>query len=337
MIRLKDIAVRAGVSVMTVSKVLRDASDVSVATKARVRQLATEMGYTPDSMAQGLRSRTTRLFGLIIPAATSPIYARAVMAIEEQAHALGYDLLLAHSLNLSDREESAIRRLLSRRIDGLFIVPVYRLDPTAPIYDELLRRGIPTVLLGHRAPFCQKFSNVETEDAAASYAATCHLLELGHKRIAFLTGPPAAPSSHERLEGYRRALREAQIEPDDSLIFNAGSTIEEGEKAALQMVQENPKATAIQAANDLTAIGAAIVYLNQGRKIPEELSIVGFGNFLISEHFRVPLTTVRQPKLRLGVAAMESMQRLLRGEHPESRRLSAELVIRKSTAPPLVA
>src|SRR5689334_6620786 len=253
MIRLKDIAARAGVSVMTVSKVLRDASDVSVATKARVRQLATEMGYTPDSMAQGLRSRTTRLFGLIIPAATSPIYARAVMAIEEQAHALGYDLLLAHSLNLSDREESAIRRLLSRRIDGLFIVPVYRLDPTAPIYDELLRRGIPTVLLGHRAPFCQKFSNVETEDATASYAATCHLLELGHKRIAFLTGPPAAPSSHERLEGYRRALREAQIEPDDSLIFNAGSTIEEGEKAALQMVQENPRATAIQAANDLTA------------------------------------------------------------------------------------
>src|SRR5262249_46736962 len=138
MIRLKDIAARAGVSVMTVSKVLRDTPDVSVATKARVRQLAEEMGYTPDSMAQGLRSRRTRLFGLVIPSATSPIYARVVTAIEEQAHALGYDLLLAHSLNLTDREESVVRRLLSRRIDGLFIAPVYRLEPNAPIYDELL-------------------------------------------------------------------------------------------------------------------------------------------------------------------------------------------------------
>jgi LacI family transcriptional regulator len=256
------------------------------------------------------------------------------MAIEEQAHGLGYDVILAHSLNIAEREEAVIRRLLSRRVDGLFISPVYRLESTAPIYAELMRRGTPTVLLGHRAPFCDKFANVETDDASASYAAARHLLDLGHKRIAFLTGPPAAPSSRERLEGYRRALREAQIELDDSLIFNAGSTIEEGEKAALQMFNENPKATAIQAANDLTAIGAAIVFLNQGVKIPENLSIVGFGNFLISEHFRVPLTTVRQPKLRLGVAAMESMLKLLRGEYPETKRLSAEIVIRKSTSPP---
>ena len=334
MVRLKDIAKQAGVSVMTVSKVLRDTSDISPATKARVRQLAVEMGYTPDTMAQGLRSRTTRLFGLVIPAATNPIYARVVMALEEQAHEAGYDLLIAHSLNLPEREEKVIRRLLSRRVDGLFISPVYRLEPAAPIYDELLRRATPTILLGHRAPFCEKFPNVETDDLASSAAATRHLIELGHRRIAFFMGPPAAPSSRERLDGYRRALREAQIEPDDSLIFTAGSTIEEGEKAALQMLNENPKATAIQAVNDLAAIGAATVCLNQGIKIPEELSVVGFGNFLVSEHFRVPLTTVRQPKLRLGIAAMESMQRLLRGERPEPKRLGAEIIVRKSTAAP---
>ncbi len=334
MIRLKDIAARAGVSVMTVSKVMRDAPDISASTKARVRQLATELGYTPNSMAQGLRNRSSRLFGLVIPAATNPIYARVLMAIEEQAHGLGYDVLLGHSLNMAEREESVVRRLLSRRVDGLFISPVYRLQPTAPIYEELLRRRLPTVLLGHRAPFCEKFTAVETDDVGASYSATRHLLELGHKRIAFLTGPPAAPSSRERLEGYRRALREAEIDTDDTLIFNAGSTIEEGEKAALQMLQENPKATAIQAANDLTAIGAATVCLNQGIKIPEDLSIVGFGNILTSEHFRVPLTTIRQPKLRLGVAAMDSMLKLLRGEVPAARRLSAEIVIRKSTSPP---
>jgi DNA-binding LacI/PurR family transcriptional regulator len=333
-VRLKDIAERAGVSVMTVSKVMRNEPDISAATKARVRQLAQEMGYMPDSLAQGLRSRRTRFFGLIISAATNPIYARVMMAIEEQAHEMGYDLLLAHSLNMPEREESVIRRFLSRRVDGLFIVPVYRLDPSAAIYDELLRRRTPVVLLGHRAPFCDKFVNVETDDVTASYAATKHLVELGHRRIAFFAGPQAAPSSRERCDGYRRALREANIEADDRLVFTAGATIEEGAKAALQMLQEAPQATAVQAVNDLVAIGAADVFLKQGIRIPEDLSIVGFGNVLTSEHYRVPLTTIRQPKLRLGAAAADLMRRLLRGETPQPIRLGAELVVRSSSGPP---
>ena len=334
MVRLKDIAQRSGVSVMTVSKVMRDAPDVSVATKARIRQLAAEMGYVPDRIAQGLRNRSTRLFGIVISAATNPIYARMLMAIEEHAHEIGYDLIIAHSHNIPEREEMVIRRFLSRRVEGLFLVPVYRLDPTAAIYEELRKRETPVVLLGHRAPFCDKFVNVETEDTGASYAATKHLLELGHRRIAFFTGPPAAPSSQMRLEGYRRALREAEIELDDRLIFNAGSTIEEGTKAALQMLQEAPKATAIQTVNDLVAIGAANVFLAQGLRIPRDLSLVGFGNVLTSEHFRVPLTTVRQPKLRLGTAAVDLMRKMLRGEKAEPVRLGAELAIRESTAPP---
>jgi LacI family transcriptional regulator len=334
MVRLKDIAVRAGVSVMTVSKVMRDTSDISASTKARIRQLAEQMGYNPDSIAQGLRTGTTKLFGLVISSTTNPVFARVVMAIEERAHEMGYDLITAHSLNIPEREEAVIKRLLSRRIDGLFLVPVYRLDPTAPIYEELARRGIPTVLLGHKAPFCQKFPNVETDDINASYALTQHLLQLGHKRIAYFTGPPVSPGSQERFEGYRRALREAQIEVDEKLIFNAGATIEEGEKAALQMLNEAPKATAIQAVNDLVAIGAASLLLNQGVRIPQDISVVGFGNVLISEHFRVPLTTIRQPKLRLGAAAVESMTRVMRGEQVLTKRLAAEIVIRQSSGPP---
>ena len=178
MVRLKDIAVRAGVSIMTVSKVLRDAPDISAATKARVRKLAEEMGYMPDLMAQSLRSRTTRVFGLMIPAATNPVFARIVLAIEECAHELGYDLILAQSLNDLEREARIIRRLLARRVDGMFLSPVYRLDPTAEVYEELARRGTPVVLLGQRAPFCSQFVNVESDDAAASLSATRHLLQL---------------------------------------------------------------------------------------------------------------------------------------------------------------
>jgi LacI family transcriptional regulator len=284
-----------------------------------------------------MRSGKTKLFGLIISAATNPIYARIVMAIEERSHEMGYEVIFAHSLNQTTREETCIRRLLARRVDGLFITPVYRLSPTAPAYQEIKRMQVPTVVLGHRGLFCSDFANVETDDISASYAVTKHLIELGHRRIAYFTGPPVSPSAQERYEGYRRALREAEIELDDRLVFNAGSTIEEGEKAALQMLNENPKATAIQAVNDLVAIGAADVLLNQGVKIPEQVSIAGFGNILVSEYFRVPLTTVRQPKLRLGYSAVELMQGLLRGEAPESRRLRAEIVTRASTAPPAAA
>lgn len=337
MIRLKDIAERAGVSMMTVSKAMRDVKDVSPATRERIRKLAAEMGYTPDSVAQGLRNRNTRLLGLVISAVTNPVFARVMMAIEEQAHELHYAILFAQSLNVVEREEEVIRHLLSRRVEGLFITPVYRMEPTAPIYEELRRRGTPVVLLGPRAPFCQGFVNVETDDSTASYTATQHLLELGHRRIAYLAGPAAVPSAQERIEGYRRALREASIEIDDRLIFNAGSTIEEGEKAALQLLNEAPGATAVQAVNDMVAIGAANVFLNQGLQIPRDLSMVGFGNILVAEHFRVPLTTIRQPKLRLGSAAMDSMVRLMRGETPASKRLPAEIIVRASTGRPPTA
>ena len=334
MVRLKDIAARAGVSVMTVSKSLREAPDVSDSTRARIRLLANQMGYVPDSSAQGLRTKTTKLFGLIVPAMTDPIFSRIVLAIEEHAHELGYDILLAHTLNKVEREEACIRRMLSRRVDGLFISPVYRMEPEARIYQELINRKVPTVLLGAPAQFCSQFASVQVDDIAASQAATRHLLELGHTDIAFLTGPLAAPWAQARYEGYQRALREAGRQVDDKMVFQAGSTLDDGTKAALQMMNENCRATAVQAVNDLVAIGCANALMNQGVRIPHDRSIMGFGNVLTAEYFRVPLTTVRQPKFRLGVAAMEAMRQLLRGERVESKRQSAELIVRASTAPP---
>jgi LacI family transcriptional regulator len=163
---------------------------------------------------------------------------------------------------------------------------------------------------------------------------TQHLLKLGHKRIVYLTGPQTAPWAHERFNGYRRALREAGLDVDDKLIFQSGSTIEDGTKAALQMLNESCNATAVQAVSDLVAIGCADALFSQGLKIPDDISIVGFGNILLTEHFRVPLTTVRQPKFRLGIAAVEMMMSLIRGESVQSKRLPAELLERNSSAPP---
>ncbi|SPE49985.1 Transcriptional regulator, LacI family [Verrucomicrobia bacterium] len=334
MIRLKDIAEKAGVSLMTVSKALRDGPDVSAETKTRIKLLAQQMGYMPDSTAQGLRNRKTKLFGLAISSMTNPVFARIVLALEGKAYELGYEVLLAQTLNIPEREEACIRRFLSRRVDGLFISPVYRMATEARIYQEVQTRGVPTVILGHPVAFCSQFVSVQSEDLLSSYVATEHLLSLGHKRIAFLTGPPASPWSEERLEGYRRAMRAADVEVDDKLVFQAGRSIEDGAKAALQMINESCDATAVQAVNDLTAVGCAEVLLQNGLRIPKDMSVVGFGNVLLSEHGPVPLTTVSQAKFRLGVAAMETMLQLLRGARPESKRLPAELVVRASSGTP---
>jgi DNA-binding LacI/PurR family transcriptional regulator len=339
MVRLKDIAARAGVGVMTVSKALRDKHDVSPETKTRVKLVAQQLGYVPNSSAQGLRTRTTRLFGIVVSTFTSPIFSRVILAIEERAYELGYDVLIAQSLDIPEREEACVNRFLARRVDGLFIVPAYRIATEARIYQELLARKIPTVVLGHTVSFCSHFVNVESDDVSGSYLATQHLLNLGHKRIAFFSGPPATPWTQERFEGYRRALREAGLDVDEKLVFQAGRSIEDGAKAALQMINEGSDATAVQTVNDMLAVGCAETLLKQGLEIPRDVSVVGFGNILMGQHFRVSLTTSRQPKYRLGMAAVEAMQQLLKGNRPDSKRLAAELVIRASsgTAPAVSA
>ncbi len=228
MVRLKDIAERAGVSVMTVSKALRAEPDVSPTTRARIKALAQEMGYVPDSTAQGLRSRTSRLLGVVISSITNPLFTRVVRAIEEQAYQAGYDVIIAHTFNDTAREHTCIRRLLSRRVDGLFISPVYRMETEAHIYQELLTRGTPTVLLGHPAAFCSAFPGVSSDDLLAGYHITKHLLGLGHKRIAFLAGRLVAPWAQERLEGYRRAMEIADS-PNVGICLCVGCWLEGGE------------------------------------------------------------------------------------------------------------
>ena len=334
MTRLKDIAERLSVSVMTVSKALRDAPDVSVATKLKIKDLAQQLGYVPDSTAQGLRNRTTKLFGLAVSSCADPFVSRIVLAIEDRAHELGYDLLLAHTLNNPEREDACIRRFLSRRVDGVFIAPVYRPATEVRAYTELLARRVPTVILGQTAPFCSQCLAVEVDDHAASAAATRYLLKLGHTRIAFLTGPAAAPWAQQRLEGYRHVLREAGLDADDQLVFPGGRTVEDGAKAAAQMIAEAPSATAVQAVNDLVALGCAQKCLEHGLRIPQDLSLIGFGNLALGEYFQVPLTTLRQPKYRLGLAAVGAMQQLLQNHRQEVKPLAAELIVRASTAAP---
>lgn len=333
MIRLKDIAREAGVSVMTVSKALRNAPDIAAKTKLHINKLAEHMGYTPNLGARSLRNQKTKLLGLIIPATTDPIFARIVMAIEQCALEHGYELILHHSWNQIEREETIIQNLISRRVDGIFLSPVYRVETEVAVYRELKQRSIPTVIMGPLAEFCSDFINVQTLGNESAFNMTQHLIDLGHKRIAFFSGPQFSSRAASRKEGYLRALRENGIDNDPSLFFNGGSTITEGSNAALHFLEEKTKATAVQTVNDLVAIGAANVFLDQGLKIPEEISIAGFGNILTSEHYRVPLTTIRQPKFRMGMAAFDTMLKLINKENPKPQRMVGDILVRQSTGP----
>lgn len=334
MVRLKDIAERAGVSVMTVSKVLRNEPDISSATKQKVQQLADEMGYVPDALARGLRTRSTKLIGLVVPALTDPVIGPAVMAIEERAQEQGLEVILTNSLNLPDREEACLKRLVARRVDGLLVAPADRLSPQVKIYRDLRRRGSPTVIVGAQGPFCRWFANVATNDFDAGYEAARHLIDLGHRRIAFFTGPSGAPWAQARLAGYRRALRDSGIESEDRWLYPGGTTLEDGRNAALRLLneQQSDGITAIQTVNDFVALGTAKTLMQNGCRIPEDLSVVGFGNILASEHFSVPLTTIHHPKSELGYAAMEVLIGLLGGSSPDNKIVPGHLVERASTA-----
>ena len=334
MVRLKDIAQHVGVSIMTVSKALRDAPDVAPATKTRIKLVAQQMGYVANATAQGLRNRHSRLLGLVIPNIANPVYARMVMAVEDRAHEAGYEIILAQSQNIVEREEACLRQLLARRVDGLLVMPVHRPGPEARAYQELQASGTPAVILGPLALFCRQFINVQGEESEGSYRLTQHLLELGHRRIAFLCGPSLAPWAQARLDGYSRALRQANVEVDDKLIFPAGTTVEDGVKAGLHLLNDACTATAVQAVNDMVAIGCGEALMSQGLRIPQEISLTGYGNILAAEHFRVPLTTVRQPKHRLGEAAVAALLQLIAGHKPQPQRLPSTLSLRASTAPP---
>lgn len=333
-VRLKDIAARAKVSIMTVSKVMRDEPDISNSTKTRVRDIARQMGYVPNSAAASLRNSRSGLVGVVLPSSAHQFWARVLAGIEENAHAQGYDLLVGHSNHQAEREEAVIQRFFARRVDGFLIAPVYRLAAYAPIFQFLTRQTIPAVILGQRALFCAEFPSVETEDIQAGFAATRHLIELGHRRIAFFTGPVVSPQSQERYEGYRRALREAGILVEDKLLYSAGVSVEDGESAALQFLHESCDATAVLAVNDFVAVGVMSTFEKQGVRVPGQISVVGFGNLFLGDKLPVPLTTIHQPKMSLGASAIEMLLKRIEGGNVVQKRLPCELIIRSSTAAP---
>lgn len=336
----EEVAQLAGVSRATVSRVLNGSARISEEARTRVHEAMTALGYEPDVVAQSLvrrRSRTIALnlldqedgFSLSRLGQTANyFYIDMLRCIEQEATALGYDLLLP-SLPRGKSPENYIRSLRMRRIAGTIMLAM---APTDPRMQALLQANIPTVFLdtlgeGERAIYVRS-NHMDSARQLAEY-----LLSLGHRRIAFLGGPTIDLAAMERLLGFQQVLASSGISLDPDLVRQSGWNTEEAYQAANMLLGQRQDFTAIVAGSDVMAIGILRALHEYHLRIPQEISLTGFDDVILSQYTTPPLTTVRQERETMGKEAIQRLMALIEGEKPTSLAVPTSLVVRQSTGP----
>nr|BBH88183.1 LacI family transcriptional regulator [Thermosporothrix sp. COM3] len=337
----EEVARLAGVSRATVSRVLNGSPRISEEARRRVYEAIEALGYEPDIVAQSLvrqRSRTLAL-GLFdesnglsltqLGLTAHYFYIDMLRYIEQEAMAQGYDLLLP-SRPKGTYPENYIRSLRTRRVAGAVMLAVGVEDPRV---HALLQAGIPTVFLdtmglGSSAVY------VRSDHLDGARQVTEHLLSLGHRRIAFLPGPAGNMVAMERLLGGQQAMARAGIAVDPGLIFSSGWNVEEAYQAVCHLLEQRRDWTALVAGSDLMALGALRALHERGLRVPDDVSLTGFDDVVLSQYMTPPLTTVRQDRARMGKEAVQRLVALIEGkEHVAPLIVPTQLVVRASTAP----
>ena len=310
-VSIKDIARAAGVSHSTVSRALSDSPLVSTTTKERIQLLAREMGYSPDAQARSLVMGRTQTIGVVVTTIIDPFIAEIVQSIENTAHRRGYSVILASSQSEPEREIAAVEILHSKRVDGV-IVASSRVG--AHYQEHLQRLRVPVVLVNSRSEQSGPYTfSVSVDNHHGGYLATRHLVDAGHRRIAYVGGAPDHSDDLARVEGYRRALREAGIDPDPALILPGTGRAGGGERALPALVAPADRPTAVFCYNDMTAIGLLRAARREGVSIPRDLAVVGFDDIPLASYVVPSLSTITQPKRELGQRATEMVLDLLLG------------------------
>lgn len=328
---IKDVARLAQVSHSTVSRALSGSPLISSPTAARIRKLAEEAGYRPSAAARSLVTSRTNTIGVVVTSIADPFAAEVVLGIEEAANDHDYSVILANSNARPDREVKVVRSFEERRVDGI-IVTSSRVGAT---YVEVLSQArVPIVLLNNQHP-SEFMHSVMIDNPGASLQATRHLIELGHRRIAYIGDRFGCQSDTERFGGYRSALDLAYLPFLPEYVAH-GDGRPEGGAAAMETLLLLPlPPTAVFCYNDMTALGAMRAIAASGRRVPAHLSVVGFDDLFVAEYSAPPLTTVRQPMRDMGRLALETLMNLLGGaESPPNLKVPGELIVRQSTAPP---
>lgn len=326
---LIDVAKRARVDVSTASRVLRGdaAQRVGSETRDRVLKSARELDYLPNSVARALRTSKTHTLGIVVPQLDNPVFSAVIRGAEKAAFAKGYSLLISH--REPGETATTIANLSKRsRVDGLLVAS---LDDDEVLRSDLDAANVPHVLLNRQLPGAPYAVVLDSREAAKR--ATSHLISLGHRRIAHLSGRLGGFNANERLKGYRDALREAGIDYDDSLVEEAGYTFEGGKKAMLGLMESD--ATAVMAATMVSAAGAMATLHEAGWPIPERMSIIALHDGAIAEMLYPALSTISMPTEEMGCVAATILIRLLDGGKPDAVAAlpAGSLIARASTGP----
>jgi DNA-binding LacI/PurR family transcriptional regulator len=333
-VSIKDIARAAGVSHSTVSRALSDSPLVKAETKARIQRLAREMGYSPDARARSLVSGQTRTVGVVVTTIADPFAAEVVQGIENTAHKHNYTVLLCNSNAEHEREIAAVEMLRSKRVDGVIVAS----SRVGALYQESLERiGVPIVLINNHSEQNGRYTySVSVDNQHGGYLAVNHLVQLGHRRIAYVSRPGDQSSNLGRLAGYRQALAQAGIAFDPTLVVPGTGRVGSGERALPTLMALHEPPTAVFCYNDMMAIGLLRAARQVDLAIPGDLAVVGFDDILLASYVCPSLTTVAQPKEEMGRRAMQMALALMAAKDPTAESFSnlvlkGELIVRESS------
>jgi DNA-binding LacI/PurR family transcriptional regulator len=328
-VSIKDIARLAGVSHSTVSRALRDSPLIPPATAQRIQRIARESGYTASAVARSLVTRKTQALGVVVTSIADPFNADLVDGIEEVANQRGYSVILATSQANPEREIAVVRSFGERRVDGILVAS----SRVGSLYLHMLEElKIPIVLVNnqHESEFAYSIS-VNNVDGA--YRATRHLLDLGHRRIAYLGDKLGLHSDRERFAGWGKALTESDVPLDSELVVYGDGKLEGAYLAAEELLGRGEPLTAVVCYNDMSALGLLRAAEGRGIAVPDALSVTGFDDILFAALARPALTTVRQPRREMGRKAAEMLLEIFGGSPAEKAVvIRGELMVRSSTA-----
>ncbi|MFE7513009.1 LacI family DNA-binding transcriptional regulator [Streptomyces sp. NPDC057540] len=332
---LEEVAARAGVGRGTVSRVINGSPKVSEQAKAAVERAVAELGYVPNRAARALAGSRTDAVALVIPETEARLFAEPyfldiIRGVSTELADADKQLLL--TLIRSEQERQRFEQYLAaQRVDGVLLVSVHGDDP---LPDQVRALGLPAVLNGRRTE-AERVAFVDSDNTGAGRTAVAHLAARGRRRIATVTGPLDMYVARCRLDGYRDGLTEAGLAPDETLVANGDFTEEGGRRAMRELLDRRPDLDGVFAASDVMAAGARSVLREAGRRVPEDVALVGVDDSAVARHMDPPLTSVRQPIEEMGrTMARLLLQEIVSPSGPDEqprRMLPTELVVRASS------
>lgn len=330
---MADIARRANVSPATVSRVINQTVPVDPATEERVRAAIEELGYRPNLLARSFRRRKTQTIGLLVPDNSNPFFAELARVIEDAGFERQHNVILCNSDLSEQKQADYVDVLLAKRVDGVILTSTGLISSGIDMVDHIREAGVPCVVID-RDLAGYPVDHILIDNVKGGYLAGRHLLQLGHRQLACVVGPSDLTPSAGRISGFRRALEEADVALAPDLIIQGNGRHDGGVSSANALLQQGREFTAIFVFNDVMAIGVIGALQRAGRRVPEDVSVVGFDDISFAAATYPSLTTIAQPIAEMGKLGVEMLiNRIQQPDKAHERvTLPTRLVERESTA-----